>query len=127
MERKEKKNKYVAAILAGFFGSFGVHRFYLGQNSMGVGYLLGTFSIIGLPIVSLISWVDLIGFLIMPEDRFDERYNGALLANARKSFIGQPTSVVNVADEIRKLDALFTDGIITFEEYERRKQRLINL
>ncbi len=34
------KNRYVAALLALFFGIFGVHKFYLKQNLQGVLYLL---------------------------------------------------------------------------------------
>ena len=38
--------------------------------------------------------------------------------------IGRP--VINVADELHKLDDLFKRGVITFEEFEKRKAKLLN-
>ncbi|HKL73746.1 MAG TPA: TM2 domain-containing protein, partial [Clostridia bacterium] len=34
------KNKYIAALLAIFLGLFGVHKFYLGQKTAGIVYLI---------------------------------------------------------------------------------------
>lgn len=123
----QKKDKTTAALLAWFLGPFGVHRFYLGQNSMGVGYILGTITIIGAIVTGIVSFVDFIGFLIMSQDDFDRRYNPHLIAGNAYETVGAPHSgPSNVADEIRKLDTLFQDGVITFEEFEKRKARLLN-
>ncbi len=130
---KPKKDKITTALLAWFLGIFGAHRFYLGQNGMGIGYLLGTMTIIGAVFTGTIALVDAIGILIMPQETFDRRYNPEhyfLEASQQNGGYIQNRNLdqahVNVADEIIKLDALFKNGIITFEEFERRKARLLN-
>lgn len=127
---KPKKDKVTTALLAWFLGIFGAHRFYLGQNGMGIGYLLGTLTVIGAIFTGIISFVDAIGILIMPQDTFDRRYNpehyfleGTQSMNYNR---GLDQAHVNIADEIAKLDHLFRTGVITFEEFERRKARLLN-
>ncbi|NWA26921.1 TM2 domain-containing protein [Pseudomonas gingeri] len=71
--------KIPAALLAFFFGCFGVHKFYLGYKSQGVimlliflfGWLLA-----GIPsiIISIIAFVEFIIYLIKSEDDFEQTY-----------------------------------------------------
>ena len=49
-----RKSKVVAALLAFFLGSLGIHNFYLGYNSKGVTQLL----------LTLVGWMIIIGPLI---------------------------------------------------------------
>ncbi len=61
----------------------------------------------------------LLGFIFYPILAFgDAEYQGLTPGMAT----GQ---VMNVADEIDKLDQLFKQGVITFEEFEQRKARLM--
>ncbi len=120
MAKKSKKDKLVTALLAWFLGSFGIHRFYLGQTGLGVAYLLGTISVVGMLITAPACIVDFVGFLIMPQEKFDRKYN----PDTYYDQLGIASSV-NVADEIHKLDLLFKRGVITFEEFEKRKARLL--
>ena len=78
------KRKSVATVLAFFFGIFGTHRFYLGQRSLGVLYLLGFFfslAIIisgGPPLIiapAILAFIDSILLLAMPQEEFDAKYN----------------------------------------------------
>ena len=108
MASENKKDKIIAAILAWFLGVFGIHRFYLGQTGMGIGYLLGTITIIGVFITGIVSLVDAVGFLIMPQDVFDRRYNPHLYFNNTNSQAYKTASLgmgasnnVNIADEIK--------------------------
>ncbi|OJJ22549.1 hypothetical protein BKI52_07660 [marine bacterium AO1-C] len=126
MVTPHKKSKTTAALLAFFLGIFGAHRFYLAQNSMGIGYLLGTITIFGAIVTRIISFVDFIGFLVMSDDDFNRRYNPHLVAYHGHTPINGMQNTVYVADEIKKLDQLFQDGVITFEEFERRKQMIMN-
>ena len=69
VRNRKRKDKLVAAVLAFFAGSFGLHRFYLGQIGLGVLYLCFFF----------ISWIpafiDAISFLVMDDEDFDFKYN----------------------------------------------------
>jgi TM2 domain-containing membrane protein YozV len=72
------KNKNIAAIMAFFFGSFGVHRFYLGQIGMGIGMIFlfsAGWRLFGWPVAAIIGVIDAIVFLSMDEKEFDKKYN----------------------------------------------------
>lgn len=64
------KSKTTAALLAFFFGAFGVHRFYLGQW-WGIFYLL--FFIFWIP--GLIALIEMIVFLCTDQGKWDAKYN----------------------------------------------------
>lgn len=64
------KSKTTAALLAFFLGSFGVHRFYLGQTGWGVTYIVLLFCWIS-PFLALI---DGIRYLAMSNDTFAQKY-----------------------------------------------------
>lgn len=66
----QDKNKVVAGILALLVGSFGVHKFYLGQTGWGIMYFL--FCWTGIP--SLASLVEGIIYLTMRDEEFVRRY-----------------------------------------------------
>ena len=63
------KDKNLAAVLAFLGGSFGLHRFYLGQTGYGILYIL----------LFWLSWflgiIDAIRFLSMDQRAFDLKYN----------------------------------------------------
>ncbi len=65
------KDKNVAAIFALFFGSFGLHRFYLRQTGLGVFYFIFFWTMIP----AIISLIDAIVFFSMDKDEFDFKYN----------------------------------------------------
>jgi len=64
------KNKVTAGILALFFGSFGVHKFYLNKPVMGIIYLIFFWTFIP----SIVALIEGIGYLTMDENVFQERY-----------------------------------------------------
>lgn len=75
---KPKKNRIVAALLAFFFGIFGVHRFYLGEGGAGVFFIMlfmFGFTIFKFPVSGILALVDAIRFLTMSPKEFDRRYN----------------------------------------------------
>ncbi|MCB0636242.1 MAG: NINE protein, partial [Lewinella sp.] len=84
---KPRKKKWVAAVLALFFGIFGIHRFYLDQRNLGVLYLamffLGAFILPGLEqlvaIPAILGFVDFLVFLSSSRASFDERYNSEVI------------------------------------------------
>lgn len=124
MAKDDKKDKLTAALLAWFLGAFGGHRFYLGQMGAGLAHLLFSLTFFGLFITGPIAFFDAIGLLIMSQETFDRKYNPHLyIPHDNRGYL--PLNV-NVADEIEKLDELFKKGVITFEEFERRKSRLLS-
>jgi TM2 domain-containing membrane protein YozV len=64
------KNKLTAALLALFIGGFGVHKFYLGQNGVGVVYLLFCWTFIP----ALLALIDFIVLLGMSDKEFVQKY-----------------------------------------------------
>lgn len=63
------KDKNVAALLALFGGSLGIHRFYLGQIGLGIVYLFLFW------MSWLIGLIDFFVFLSMDQKEFDLKYN----------------------------------------------------
>ena len=105
------KDKTTAAILAFLLGGIGVHRFYLGQGGLGILYLLFCWTLIPL----VISFIDFIIFLTMNDNAFNEKYNNGKIAR----------SGVNTADELERLHGLKIKGVITEEEFQLRKAKLL--
>jgi len=73
--RRTDRNKIVAALLAFFVGTLGIHRFYLGRTGTGVLMLILTCTLVGLLVTGIWSIVDMIRYLIMDDAEFDARYN----------------------------------------------------
>ena len=65
------KDKNIAGLLAFFLGSFGLHRFYLGQKGRGFMYLI--FALTGIP--AILGLIDAYILFSMDQDTFDIRYN----------------------------------------------------
>ena len=120
MNENNKKDKTLAGILALFGGAFGIHHFYLGNGGTGLLYLLFFWTTI--PYIA--SIVEAIQLFSRSQVDFDKKYNPNLYIRQVEPKSITPTNV-NVADEIYKLDVLFRRGIITFEEFEKRKAKLL--
>jgi TM2 domain-containing membrane protein YozV len=72
------RNKYVAALLAFFIGTLGVHRFYIGRTGSGVVMLVLSLTLIGLVISAPWALIDTIRFLFMSDAEFAHRYERPL-------------------------------------------------
>lgn len=64
------KNKTTAIILALLLGWLGIHRFYLGEKRAGKKYLLFCWT----GVTFLLTIVDIIGLLLISEERFMSKY-----------------------------------------------------
>ncbi|MDD2483139.1 MAG: TM2 domain-containing protein [Candidatus Shapirobacteria bacterium] len=65
----EKKNKLVAALLAFFLGTFGIHKFYMGETGKGIFYLL--FCWTGIP--TILGVIECIDYLLISNKQFQSR------------------------------------------------------
>jgi TM2 domain-containing membrane protein YozV len=66
------KSRLVAAFLAFFLGSFGVHRFYLGNIALGIVYLLFFWT----AIPGFIAWLEMFYFLTRSDEDWARTYGG---------------------------------------------------
>jgi TM2 domain-containing membrane protein YozV len=130
------KSKVTAAVLAFFLGGIGVHRFYLGDNGLGLLYLLMSWTLIP----AFIAFLEAFYFLLMNDQVFNQRYNmqhaGYLPQHSSPQQIGQNVTVnipsqgasgqqINVADQLGKLNELRIAGAITDAEFQSQKRKLL--
>lgn len=69
--RKTRRSKIVAAVLAIFFGDLGLHKFYLGQPSWGLLYLLFSWSFIPM----FLGVIEGLLYLAMSNQSFEAKYS----------------------------------------------------
>lgn len=77
--RSAEVSRVVAALLAIFLGTLGIHKFYMGRKKAGVAMLL--ISLVGLPfaaiptfVVAVIGLIEGIVYFAATDDEFYERY-----------------------------------------------------
>lgn len=70
---KSGRNRLAAALLALFLGGIGMHKFYLGQTTQGILYLLFCWTLIP----ALIGFVEGIVLLSMTDTTFNQKYAAA--------------------------------------------------
>jgi TM2 domain-containing membrane protein YozV len=115
------KNKISAAMLAFFLGAFGFHKFYLGEIFSGIIYLVFSWTFIP----GIVAFFEFLGLLLMSDRAFDARYNAAFLAEKeRKLFAQSPQENMKA---LEKLKNLYDKGIITAEEYEEKRRKILDL
>jgi TM2 domain-containing membrane protein YozV len=68
------RNKIVAALLAFFFGTLGIHRFYLGRTGTGIIMLVLTVTIVGIFVSAPWALIDAVRYLVMSDRDFAARY-----------------------------------------------------
>jgi len=66
------KSRTAAAAFALFLGSFGIHKFYLGQTALGILYLL--FCWTGIP--GFIAWIEAITYLATSDATWAQQHGG---------------------------------------------------
>jgi len=130
----KERNRFEAIKRAFLGGCIGLHDFYLGRNFRGtikalaLGFFITGFvtkTNLPTPILALIAVSNLVSglkLLSIGQRDFDFKYNPHLFVKMTDGF---PNTNVAVADEILKLNELFEKGLITFEEFEKRKKKLL--
>jgi TM2 domain-containing membrane protein YozV len=113
------KNRQLAVILA-FAGMVipvaGFHKFYLGQPRWGLVYLLLSWT----PIPHIASAIEAVWYLTQDSSAFLGTPTQSIIVNT-------PSNPVNgVADAIRELDKLRTDGLISEYEFEQKRRQWLD-
>jgi TM2 domain-containing membrane protein YozV len=119
------KSKIVAALLAFFLGGFGIHKFYLGEGVAGVIYLLFCWTLIP----GIIAFFEFIGLLLTSDQVFDAKYNGGVSMSG-----GYTNNIISNSQEssrdkaatLGELKNLYDNGVITAEEYEAKRRKLLD-
>lgn len=148
------RNKFVAALLAFFFGYFGAHKFYLGSISVGIIYLFLSWTFIP----SILAVFDFVKLILTPNQTFEATYNTKLIAPANSGTVVSDTvqgkkSLINLAYNyleslylkrrrynirhqdryydklgmLGELKKLYDGEIITAEEFEAERRNILSL
>ncbi len=124
------KSKSTAIIICFFLGSIGIHKFYLGENLAGILYLL--FCWTGIP--ALIAFVDFFSLIFMSDTDFNIKYNkgiaggysgGVVSVQIGGGYSGGAVSAQDATRALADLKKLYDSGVITAEEYEEKRQKLL--
>lgn len=107
------RTKTGAILWCFFLGGFGAHKFYLGQTGWGIVYLL--FCWTGIP--SFAAFIELIMLIVMSDTDFNRKFNG--VTNQATASVRDSTAALG------DLKRLYDDGIITAEEYEEKRKKLL--
>ena len=120
------RNKTAAILICFFGGALGIHKFYLGNNLQGILYLIFSWTLIP----SLISFFDFLGLCFMSDREFDARFNYIVpnLLNGGMSYPIASTSrsTKEATSTLYELKKLYEDGIITAEEYEVKRRKMLD-
>lgn len=126
----EGKNMIVAYLLWWFLGWAGVHRFYLGRTNTGLAQLI--LFVLGMATAIIgVGFVFLFAVLIwwMLDAYFTYKIvveeNQKLGVNNSSIFLSKTADVGNELDQLEKLHGLYEKGVLTQEEYEKKKSKLL--
>jgi TM2 domain-containing membrane protein YozV len=120
------KERAVAIVLCFFLGSFGIHKFYLGNNAQGIVYLIFSWTFIP----GIIAFFEFLGLCFMSDREFNARFNihadpHLLDRSSTYSSFMPARSSKEVTATLYDLKQLYEDGIITAEEYEIKRKKML--
>ena len=123
------KNRKIAIVLAllGTVAAFpfpiaGLHKFYLAQPLWGIIYLL----LGNTPIPRIACAIDVVWYLLQDAEQFNHWFNLTLNSPTPMSNPGtEPQQVSAVAQALRELEQLRTDGLMSEYEFEQKRRQLL--
>jgi TM2 domain-containing membrane protein YozV len=120
------RNRTAAILICFFGGGLGIHKFYLGKNVEGILYLVFFWTFVP----SLISFFEFLGLCFMSDREFDARFNyanpGQLGQNSSYPVVSPGRSTKEATATLHDLKKLYEDGIITAEEYEVKRRKMLD-
>ncbi|MCE7937639.1 MAG: NINE protein [Chloroflexi bacterium CFX6] len=117
----QPKSRVTAVVLAFFLGGFGVHKFYLGNPTAGIVYLLFCWTLIP----AFIAFVEFIILLTMTDDVFNAKYNPGLALPAGAVATPGAARGRDHAAQLSDWAKLRESGAISDEEFEAKKRELL--
>ena len=120
------RNRTAALLICFFGGGFGIHKFYLGRNVQGILYLLFSWTFIP----GIIAFFEFLGLCFMSDREFDARFNYVspeMLDRGSSYPVVPPSrSTKDATSTLHELKKLYEDGIITAEEYEVKRRKMLD-
>ena len=98
-----------------FGGGFGLQHFYCGSNFKGVMCIVFSWTFVP----TILGWIDGVKFLTMSDDRFERRYTDV----TREELAMR--SRFNKYDELERLGELHRKGVLSEDEFELAKMKLM--
>jgi TM2 domain-containing membrane protein YozV len=102
-------------LLCLFVGIWGVHRFYVGKVGTGIAMIF-TFGGLGI-------WV-LVDFIMICTGSFRD-IDEKIIGNKPRVIVTQNSSGTGIAEELEKFAKLKEQGIISEEEFNKKKEELL--
>ena len=120
---KSRKGAIAIALLVTVvpFPLAGLHKFYLGQPVWGAIYLV----LWNTPIPRLAAAIDAVWYFVQGEEAFNRQFNGVLVTNSVTAVIAPPP-VTAIAEGLRELDRLRTEGLVSEYEFEQKRRQLLD-
>ncbi|MGL5036123.1 MAG: hypothetical protein ACRC6M_20250 [Microcystaceae cyanobacterium] len=97
----------------------GLHKFYLGQPLWGGIYFLLWHT----PVPRIACAIDAVWYLVQGDAEFQHQFNHLIPINP---LTGQTPTVKNIAESLRELDQLRTEGLVSEYEFEQKRRQLID-
>lgn len=121
------RNRTAAILICFFGGGLGIHKFYLGNNFQGIVYLLFSWTLIP----SVIAFFEFLGLCFMSDREFDVRFNylanpNSLDRSSSQAVMPPMRSTKDATATLYELKKLYEDGIITAEEYEVKRRKMLD-
>ena len=89
----------------------GLHKFYLGQPLWGAIYLL----LWQTPMPRVACAIDAVWYVVQGEESFNQQYNA----------LPPPQAVASLADNLRELEKLRAEGLMSDYEFEQKRRQLL--
>lgn len=140
---KSRRTAVLLAVVGAIAPLSGFHKFYLGQPTWGIAYLLLCFT----PLPRLASTLEAVWYLAQSEEAFNRNFNGGLevptspvmpesnlwqniraglgLGDRRAETGLSIDSVEDLATALRQLDSLRQEGLLSEAEFEQKRRQLL--
>ena len=119
----QPKSRKVAVLMA-LFGAVtplaGLHKFYLGQPLWGIIYCL----LWSTPMPRIACAIEVVWYLLQDYEQFNHRFNDHQLSASSSE--ATPVQVGAIAEALRQLDQLRTDGLMSEYEFEQKRRQLLD-